>query len=181
MVAMLPLVPLRLRNFAGLRLGHELARRGDGWWIDVSATQTKNGKPYERPFPRGVEVAAAALSRRGFRPALAQRRGRWARPIEATLWVSAHGSPLGEAAVYQQIMLRTEAAFGRPVNPHLFRHGAMTSLAMASPEDVRAGALILGHTNFATSERYYNLARAFDAARRYQEVMEQGKRQRRRR
>ena len=84
-------------------------------------------------------------------------------------------------AIYQQIVERTRTAFGTPVNPHLFRHSAATSLALASPEDVRAGALMLGHASYATTERHYNLARAFDAARRYHEVMEQRKRQRRRR
>ena len=79
---------------------------------------------------------------------------------------------MGEAALYQQIVLRTGEAFGTPLNPHRFRHSAATSLALASPEAVRAGAVILGHATFATTERHYNLARAIDAGRRYQDVLE---------
>lgn len=169
-IALLALAPLRLRNFAALELGRTLIRRGEIWWISVPGEETKTGRPYHRPFPERLVAALSEYLDR-IRPELARRRGYWARPIGQTLWVSAHGSPMGEAAVYQQIMLRTEEAFGTPVNPHQFRHCAATSLALASPEAVRAGAVILGHATFATTERYYNLARAIDAGRRYQEAM----------
>ena len=179
MIALLPLAPLRRRNFTGLRLHHELVRRGDRWWVEVPATQTKCHRPVERPFPERLEIGLRRYLDE-IRPALAQRRGRWACPIGPALWVSSHGSPMTAAAVYQQIVGRTRTAFGTSVNPHLFRHSAATSLALASPEDVRAGALMLGHASYATTERHYNLARAFDAARRYHEVLDAkpGKRRR---
>jgi integrase len=171
MIALLPLVPLRLKNFASLELGRSLMRRGESWWIAVPGAETKAGRPYERPFPERL-LPALDYYLDQVRPALARRRGRWAKPIGQAIWVSGHGSPMSEAAVYQQITLRTGEAFGTAINPHKFRHSAATSLALASPEAVRAGAVILGHATFATTERYYNLARAIDAGRRYQDVLE---------
>ena len=173
MIALLALAPLRLGNFAALRLDHSLVRlNGATWWITVPASETKgHRRPFERPFPERLEIGLRRYLDE-IRPALAQRRGRWACPIGPALWVSSHGSPMTAAAVYQQIVGRTATAFGIPVNPHLFRHSAATSLALASPEDVRAGALMLGHASYATTERHYNLARAFDAARRYHEVLD---------
>ena len=179
-VALLPLVPLRLTNFAALELGRTLIRRGDTWWIAVPGEETKTKRPYERPFPERLLPALGHYLDR-VRPALARRRGRWVRPVGQALWVSGHGSPMGEAAVYQQIMLRTGEAFGMPINPHRFRHSAATSLALASPVAVRAGAVILGHATFATTERHYNLARAIDAGRRYHDVLEGWVAKRRRR
>jgi integrase/recombinase XerD len=176
---MVSLAPLRLRNFAGLSLGHSLMRQGSIWWIPVPGTETKNHRPYERPFP---ERLLPALQRYldEVRPALLQRKGRWARPVGSALWVSCHGSPLSEAAIHQQIVAYTAVEFGEPVNPHRFRHSAATSLALVSPEAVRSGALVLGHTSYATAERHYNLARAVDAGRRYQEVLEANAKKRKR-
>ena len=171
MIALLPLVPLRLKNFTALELGRNLIRRGESCWIAVPNEETKTDRPYERPFPERL-VFAIGRYLDHVRPSLGRRSGCWARPIGQALWVSGHGSPMGEAAVYQQMTLRTAEAFGTPVNPHRFRHSAATSLALASPEAVRAGAVILGHATFATTERHYNLARAIDAGRRYHDVLE---------
>jgi hypothetical protein len=33
--------PLRMRNLAGLILDHTLVERGDGWWIQIPAAETK--------------------------------------------------------------------------------------------------------------------------------------------
>jgi integrase len=59
---------------------------------------------------------------------------------------------------------RARAAFGRSVNPHLFRDCAATSLAIEDPARVRIAAQVLGHGTSATTERHYNLARGQEAA-----------------
>lgn len=79
MIALLPLVPLRLRNFAGLSLGHSLVRQGSIWWVTVPRTEIKNHRPYERPFPERV-LPALQRYLDEVRPALQQRKGRWDRP-----------------------------------------------------------------------------------------------------
>ena len=67
----------------------------------------------------------------------------------------------------QRITEHTGRAFGKPVNPHLFRDCAATSIAIRDPEHVRIAAAILGHSRFETTERHYNLARSVDAAANY--------------
>jgi integrase len=62
-------------------------------------------------------------------------------------------------------------AFGRPINPHLFRDCLATSIAIHDPDNVRMAAALLGHRSFATTERHYNLARTLQAARSYQHVI----------
>src|SRR4051794_18905609 len=86
-------------------------------------------------------------------------------------WISLRGTPMSPASIYEQITLHTKTAFGRALNPHLFRDCAATSLAIAAPQAVRAGGLVLGHARYATTERHYNLARAIDAADRHQAVL----------
>jgi hypothetical protein len=41
MIGLLASRQLRLRNLAGLTLNRTLVRRGEGWWIQISATETK--------------------------------------------------------------------------------------------------------------------------------------------
>ena len=79
------------------------------------------------------------------------------------LWLSALGRPLHEATLGFHVATLPRAAFGRSVNPHLFRDGAATSLAIEDAVHVRIAAQVLGHGSFATTERHYNLARGQEA------------------
>ena len=69
------------------------------------------------------------------------------------------------------LVARTRAAFGHPINPHLFRDCAATSIAIDNPDHVRIAARLLGHRSLATTDRYYNQAGAVDAVRRHQELV----------
>ena len=55
--------------------------------------------------------------------------------------------------------------------PHLFRDAAATTLAIADPAHVRVAAPLLGHRTFATTERHYRQARAYEAHRSYLDVL----------
>ena len=69
--------------------------------------------------------------------------------------------------IYNTICMHTENAFGRAINPHLFRDAAATTLAIADPAHVRVAAPLLGHRTFTTTERHYQQAKSFDAHRAY--------------
>ncbi len=66
---------------------------------------------------------------------------------------------------------RTRRELGRAVDPHLFRKLIPTELAIHDPEHVGVAQAMLGHADYRTTERAYNMARALDAARRYQLVL----------
>jgi integrase len=66
-------------------------------------------------------------------------------------------------AFYQQVTKRTAEAFGKPVNPHAFRHSAASTLACEDPAHVRISATILGHSRFQTTEQYYIMAQQAQA------------------
>src|SRR5436190_8810369 len=69
------------------------------------------------------------------------------------------------SAIRLQIKLRTKAAFGQSINPHLFRDCAATSIAIHDPEHVRIATAILGHTCVSTTNKHYNQAQMLSAAR----------------
>jgi len=170
-IALVTARPVRLGNLSSIRVGHHLVRREPGWWLTFEAKETKNRRPLELPWPDYlVEPLEQYLA--VHRPRLLARKGRWNRGPHDGLWVSAHGSMMRPHQIWELIRKRTEAKFGKALTPHLFRHAAATSIAIEDPEHVRMSAAILGHSNLATTERYYNLATGLEALRRYQKTVQ---------
>lgn len=164
MFALLIARPVRRRNLVGIRLGHNLKRNGDGYVLVYSGEETKNHQPLEFPLP---EVLAPMIDRylTVHRPCV---------PGSGThdgFWESAKGGPLGSEAVYDRICRRTRAAFGHPINPHLFRDIAATMLAVEDPAHVGVAKDLLGHTRLDMTERYYNQADALEASRTHQQCI----------
>jgi integrase/recombinase XerD len=159
-------LPLRRKNLAALELGKNLIRPGDGWTVVVAEDDTKTHRHIELPFPAVLEDALS-VHLEIHRPFLLARTGRWSRPAGEALWISKDGSPMTEIALYDRIQAHTKDAFGKALNPHLFRDAAATTLAIADPERVRVAAPLLGHASFATTEKYYQQATAMSAHREY--------------
>jgi integrase/recombinase XerD len=170
MIGILSTRPLRLKNLLGLELGRTFVRRVGAWWIDIPAEETKTKVPIEMPIPEDLTSAVDGYLA-DYRPVLCRRRGRWASPVGNALWVSVDGSPMRDRSTHQRIVEHTRAAFGHPVNPHLFRDCVATSVAVDDPNHFGIAARLLGHRNQATTERYYDQARSIDAIRRHQELV----------
>ena len=51
MLAVLTVMPLRLRNFAALSLERHMERRAGLWWIDIDGSETKTGRPHAASIP----------------------------------------------------------------------------------------------------------------------------------
>jgi integrase/recombinase XerD len=77
------------------------------------------------------------------------------------------GQALAEHTIRQAIIRRTQAALGVPINPHLFRDCAATTLAIEDPAHVGAAATILGHTSSHTTHKHYIQANTLAASRRH--------------
>ena len=168
-IALVAARPLRLRNLVGLDLDHTLVRRGGQWWIEFSESETKTHQPIELPWPEAL-VASLETYLARHRGVLAQMPGKSTRPIDSALWISRHGSPMTRSGIYARIIIFTRAAFGRAINPHLFRDCAVTSTAIDDPRHVGIAAPLLGHRSALTTERYYNQASGIEAARLLQEL-----------
>jgi integrase/recombinase XerD len=170
MIGVLSVRPLRLKNLLGLELSRTFVRRGDTWWIDIPAEESKTREPIEMPLPQEL-TAAIDDYLRDYRPILCRRQGRWAVEIGNALWVSTDGSPMRDRSAHDRITERTRAAFGHPINPHLFRDCVATSIAEDDPDHFEIAARLLGHRSLRTTERYYDQARSRNAIRRHQELV----------
>jgi len=169
MIALLAARPLRLRNFGALTLGISLLKDGSSYKIAFSADETKNGTAIETPLP--FSLSAYLETYLSQHRALLLDRRETGTHMTMALWVSRWGTAMGEAAVRHQIKLRTQAAFGHAIWPHLFRACAATSLAVGAPEEVRHAAALLGHTTFATTEKYYIQAQTLLAGQSHQQAI----------
>lgn len=175
MVAMLALMPMRRRAFAGLRLNHSIHFAQNEIVVSLPEEMTKTGLPWEAPVPAQV----AALLRRYLsetRPWL-MTRGRQSHDY---LWVSERGTPfLGLNYFGKRIAEATTRITGVRVPPHFFRDAAATTLARISPESARLIRPILAHSSLGTAERHYIQAGTIEAGRDYAAIIKSMKRDRR--
>jgi len=168
MISVLCACPLRARNVAGMVIGTSLQRRGPDWWVAFGPSETKNRRVFEMPLPPTLtEPIQRYLDHH--RPQLIARsttpQGRGA------FWISDGGKPLTAKEVGRLVSRRTKRELGRELNPHLFRKMNPTELAIHDPAHVGIAQVMLGHADYRTTERAYNLGRALDAARRHQDVI----------
>lgn len=179
MVALLAARPLRIKNFAAIEIGRHLVTQGEGYRLQFTRTEMKvrrvlrqpRAEMIEQPVPKALTFYLERYLAH-HRPRLCERnhfQGTSAadEPCRA-LWVSQIGAALSPVTLHARIVELTEKKFGWSVNPHLFRDCAATSIAIVDPAHVHITTTVLGHTRLATSERYYNHARSFEASRLYQ-------------
>jgi hypothetical protein len=81
------------------------------------------------------------------------------------LWLSSYGPPMTDNGIYCCIVARTREGLGQPINPHLFRDCAATSIAIDDPVHIGIACRLLGHSTASTTERYYNQAQNVEASR----------------
>jgi integrase/recombinase XerD len=162
MLAMLCVWAPRARNVAETMIGTNLQRRGDIFWAVFGPDGTKNGRPIEVPLPHEfTNWVERYLGHH--RPVLVYRA-----PMSVAgdaFWISHSGVPLTAKEVGQRISAVTKRELGKALNPHLFRKIISTELAIHDPAHVGVAQPLLGHADYRTTQKAYNLGRAIDAAR----------------
>lgn len=165
-------LPLRRKNFTALTLGESLVHREAQWFVCLTPAETKTRTWFEAPVDQRLaswlEDYLAI-----HRPVLLARHGRWHAPAGEHLWLSSHGSPMTEMALYDRVADRTRAAFGEVISPHRFRDMLASTIASHAPQHIHAAAPLLGHASLRTTEKYYRIARAHEGQKRYVETLQQ--------
>ena len=169
-IVMLTAKPLRIGNLGSLQLERGISRIGDRYSIHVR--DSKNGDAIMFDLPVWLTPPIDDYMEQ-YRPYLLARRGRWWSPTpNSAFWVSSNGTAMTARQISKRIVHRTREAFGKPVNPHLFRDIVATTIAIEDPEHVGMILPMLGHRSLKTSEKHYNHAKSLDASRRHQEVLQ---------
>jgi integrase/recombinase XerD len=147
-----------------IRIGTLLRQLGEEWRMVFEGPESKSGRPFEITVPEKL-VPPLEYYLREVRPKLtgADRHD--------GIWASTKGRPLTRNAIARIVTERTREAIGQPVNPHLFRHCAATTIAILQPGRIGVARDLLGHASLATTNAYYNQARSIEASRLYAGVL----------
>ena len=159
MVALLITCPtMRLRNLTRIEIGSNLVATSSGYELRFGASEMKARKPVEIPLPDSLVPHLKHY--------IAAVRSRLLREHDSDrLWITQYGDPMREKNVYEAVTRTTERAFGRSINPHLFRDCAVTSVAIEDPKHIGIAPPILGHTDPRTTEQHYLQAQQIESGR----------------
>ena len=152
MIMMLTCRPIRRRNFAELRLGLHLVRRGEAYVIFLEGSETKNHRRFEQALPSALTPFIERYLEQ-YRPQLlggAQFDH---------VWISRRRRPMPDTGIYDAVRKRTKVAFGTGIPPHRFRDSAVTSMGEKDPELVWLAPALLHHADRRVAEIHYNQAR----------------------
>jgi len=152
---------MRLRNLSMIEIGRHLVRRSDGWELRFSGPEMKGRRPAEMRIPT-ILVPFLNHYLQFVRPLLLGGA------VSDLLWITRYGLPMTCRAVHSGISNTTKRAFGKPINPHLFRDCAVTFVAQNDPKHIGIAAPILGHSDPRTTERYYIQAQQIAAGTKLQ-------------
>jgi len=164
LIALLAALPTRLGNHAAIVVGKHLVQIGTDWCLLFAATETKQRRELELPLPPAL-VPYLRQYLDIYRPRLGYTG---AIPY---LWIGREGRPMSKGSIGGVVTIRTRAAFGTHVNPHLFRSCAATTLALRDPEHVYAAAPLLGHSALDVTYKHYIQAKNVSAVRAYQDAL----------
>jgi integrase len=164
MVALLAYCPVRLKNYAALEIGRSFLNVDGTWWIVLTAAETKEKRPDERPVPEELtDLIKRYLEI--YRPILA--RGNIGNDA---LWMAMDGKPMSSASVAETIPETTRATVGVKVSPHLFRTAGVTTLATRAGDKPHAGSALLHHRPGPVTQENYNRASSITAGKSLRDV-----------
>jgi integrase len=154
MVALLASCPIRLKNLAALEIGTTLRRVGDTWVIALPGTDTKAGRPDERPV-------SMILSHK-----IRDYMEHYRRPSGQTnsLWIGRLGELLTYSTAERAITETVRKGLGIAISPHLFRSCAASTVYRHASGKPGMAAAVLQHTDPRVTEKHYNRARSVEFA-----------------
>jgi len=169
-ISLLVYRPFRLKNFASLRIGHELVQSAGKWHLVLPREDTKNNRPHEARFPKALLGDLATYLER-FRPILLAGEAGCTPSSTDALWVSETGTAWESGAHSRRIANITEARLNRRIPPHWFRDVAATTIAIEAPRNIADAHLLLGHATPQTTQKHYIQAQSLQAGAKFQAAM----------
>jgi site-specific recombinase XerD len=164
MLTLLAQCPIRLKNFAALKIGGSIVKIDNTWWILLTASETKEKRVDERPIDHDIGDAIDNYLK-FYRPILA-RGG----DDTNALWLAINGEAMAQCSVAEVIAETTRSTIGVAISPHLFRTAAATTAAIHAGDKPHLGTALLHHSHPVVTLENYNRASSISAGRAYREV-----------
>jgi len=152
---------LRRGNLAQLVIDRHIRKHGNVYRLVFEPGETKGGRTFELSLPQMLSPYIESYLKH-YRPLLLRSRQ------SDRFFITFQGTDFSGDEVYARVRKVSLRELGAALNPHAFRDGAATALAIEDPEHVLAARAILDHTDLRCTERYYNHAQMMDSARQFQ-------------
>jgi integrase len=167
MVALLALCPIRPKNFGTLEIGRSFVKINGTWWNVLSASETKEKRPDERPIN---ELLTPVIDRYlgQYRPVLAR-----ADNSSSALWLCCNiGAPIKDRRSLREVISATKlATVGVAVSPHLIRSCAASTAAIHGGDNPYLASALLHHTHPNVTNAHYNRATSMTAAKSFRQIV----------
>jgi site-specific recombinase XerD len=163
LIALLAARPLRRRTMAGLRLGQQLVRAGDGWRLVLEAADMKNRRVLGTPFPRSLNAVMDDYLAR-VRPRLPGSHD------GAAVWLEADGTAMTAQAITRMVYRRSAVRFGIRFGPHRFRHATGTWAPLEDPAHPGLAATMLA-VGTGMARQHYDRSDAAVAATAFHDAL----------
>ena len=158
MIAIQASKPLRLRNLAGMRVGHSITRLSSNRYrLCFQPSETKTHALIQAELPESLTTYIDTWLRI-VRPFLMGENQTDA------MWINAQGTPMKYDMIYRRFCAATQSELRRRITPHMPRKIVATGVAIGAPELVNIIPSLLNHSDDRTAREAYNLAHRFRAS-----------------
>ncbi len=162
MIALLAFAPIRPKNLASLEIGRHLVQERNRWFIVVPREETKTGKRIQFEIP-DLLVPYLTTYLTAIRPTIL-RGG-----THTALWASPKGGGLSYVGIVKSFA-RLSERLGLRFSPHDVRDAAVTTWAIARPDQIGVSRDLLYHSKLDTTN-LYNRAKGIEASRTYRQTL----------
>jgi site-specific recombinase XerD len=166
MIALLAFGPIRIKNFASLKIGVTFKEVQGRWWTTLPGIDTKTHRPDERCVPEWLNPTIELYLSQS-RPVLLGSR-----PHTNALWISSTtGRPMTTKNMGTLISKVTRETLGVDVSPHLFRTAAATTAATFAGSTPHLASALLNHMDSRVTEDRYIRPSSVRASQIYSEII----------
>jgi site-specific recombinase XerD len=166
MVALLVLHPLRIKNFASLRIGTTFIQIDGRWWLSIKVRETKSHRLDERQVP-------------AFMTDIINRYINDDRPIlignkedDGSFWISStKGRRIMTKSMGSLISKITLQTVGVDVSPHLFRTSAASTAIAYGTKYPSLATGVLGQRDPRVTDEHYIVTTGMQAGDAYAEII----------
>jgi integrase/recombinase XerD len=162
MCAILAFAPIRPKNLTSLEIKRHIIMERDRWFIILPREETKTQKRIRFEIPELV-APYLGLYLASVRPTLLKGR------THNALWVSIKGGALSYIGVVKSFV-QISTRLGIRISPHDARDAAVTTWAIARPDQIAVSRDLLYHSKLDTTS-LYNRANGIEASRSYRKVI----------
>ncbi|MEQ1945179.1 tyrosine-type recombinase/integrase [Mesorhizobium sp. VNQ89] len=166
-ITLLTMAPVRMRNLATIRIGHNLIRPNGpagAFHLIFAANEVKNEEPLE--FPLNAQVTAMIETFiHDHRPGLMRSHNHdYLFPGEA-------GGHKDMKTLGGQITKRIAREIGLTITPHQFRHAAAALILRTDRGNYELVRRVLGHKSLGTTTSFYIGLESLSAAERFGQIV----------